>query len=108
MIIFTHPDKPMQRAAKGTVLRKPALNAYEKEIAELYVIFYNIDLEYISINDHRYETVEASTKESDKVEPPKSWLRGDIEQWLIKHAADIMSSQSFDPQADLFEHGFDR
>ncbi|KAH8103378.1 hypothetical protein BXZ70DRAFT_1055180, partial [Cristinia sonorae] len=32
MIIVTHPDKPMGRAGKGTVLRKQVLQSYEAEI----------------------------------------------------------------------------
>lgn len=36
MIIVTHPDKPMGRAGKGTVLRKQTLGNYAKEIEQLY------------------------------------------------------------------------
>jgi thioester reductase-like protein/acyl-CoA synthetase (AMP-forming)/AMP-acid ligase II len=35
-IIFTTPEKPMVRAAKGTVIRKPTLAAYEQEIEDTY------------------------------------------------------------------------
>ena len=35
---MTHPDKPLPRAAKGTVVRKQALVLYENEIDELYAI----------------------------------------------------------------------
>lgn len=108
MIIVTKTDEPMRRAAKGTVLRKLTLNAYEKEITELYVVSCERENDCMLIGNERYETVEASAKESEKVEPPQSWLEGDLEPWLIKHAVDIMSSEIVDPQADLFEQGFDR
>ena len=37
MILVTHPDKPLPRAGKGTILRKQATALYEKEIDALYV-----------------------------------------------------------------------
>jgi hypothetical protein len=36
MILFTKPDKPMLRASKGTVQRNATLEAYKKEIDQLY------------------------------------------------------------------------
>jgi thioester reductase-like protein len=36
LILFTSPDKPMRRAGKGAVQRKPTLSAYRQEIDELY------------------------------------------------------------------------
>ena len=38
MIIVTRPDKPLPRAAKGTVVRPQAIQLYSKEIEELYVL----------------------------------------------------------------------
>lgn len=35
MILFTKPDKPLPRVAKGTVSRKAALQFYAEEINEL-------------------------------------------------------------------------
>jgi hypothetical protein len=35
MILITSVDKPMLRAAKGTVQRKATLNAYEADISAL-------------------------------------------------------------------------
>ena len=35
-ILFTHPQKPMLRAGKGTVQRSGTLNMYAKEIDTLY------------------------------------------------------------------------
>ena len=35
MIIVAHPEKPLPRAGKGTVIRKQALALYEQEINDL-------------------------------------------------------------------------
>ena len=35
MIIVTEPDRPLPRAGKGTVIRKQALEVYEKEVNDL-------------------------------------------------------------------------
>ena len=35
MIIVTDPDKPLPRAAKGTIIRKQALTVYSEEIERL-------------------------------------------------------------------------
>lgn len=35
MILVTPPDKPMQRAAKGTIMRKLVLKSYAEEIEAL-------------------------------------------------------------------------
>ena len=40
MILVTHPDKPLPRAGKGTIIRKQAIALYEKEIDTLYVLNY--------------------------------------------------------------------
>jgi len=37
-ILFASKGKPLPRAGKGTVMRKAALNAYSKEIDEMYVL----------------------------------------------------------------------
>lgn len=37
MILVTHPNKPLPRAAKGTVNRKAAIQAYEQEINAMSV-----------------------------------------------------------------------
>lgn len=36
MVVFTSPDKPMPRAGKGTIQRKPTLDLYADEIKDLY------------------------------------------------------------------------
>ncbi|KAI1310704.1 hypothetical protein F5Y03DRAFT_345330 [Xylaria venustula] len=36
LIILTAPDKPFSRASKGTIQRRLSIDAYEKEIEELY------------------------------------------------------------------------
>ena len=40
MILVTDPARPFPRAAKGTILRKQALELYEDEIKKLYVSQY--------------------------------------------------------------------
>lgn len=35
-ILFTTPEKPMERAGKGTIQRKPTLDLYSKELDKLY------------------------------------------------------------------------
>lgn len=57
---------------------------------------------------YRYDTVEASAKGAENIEPPKSWNSIDLESWLVMHAADIHSGRKLDVEADLFEQGFDR
>lgn len=39
MILVTHPNKPLPRAGKGTILRKQALAIYNEEIEKLYVLY---------------------------------------------------------------------
>ncbi|EPQ54835.1 acetyl-CoA synthetase-like protein [Gloeophyllum trabeum ATCC 11539] len=90
MILVTSPDKPMRRAAKGTVIRKATFADYAKEIEALY------------------EKVEASKGED--VEPPNSWDEAALREWLAVQVEDI-SEQSHAKapalDADLFAHGFD-
>ncbi|KII90646.1 hypothetical protein PLICRDRAFT_52360 [Plicaturopsis crispa FD-325 SS-3] len=87
MILITKPDKPMVRLAKGTVMRKATLAAYDAEISALY------------------ETV-AQTLSSGANLAPKSWAEGDIEDWLAEHALDIQP-KAIDREVDLFQQGFD-
>jgi thioester reductase-like protein len=89
MILVTNSEKPMLRTPKGTVMKKTTLNIYEKEI------------------DALYDTVEASAKATEDIEPPKSWSSSDLESWLVAHTADIHSGKTVDVEADLFEQGFD-
>ncbi|KZT20596.1 acetyl-CoA synthetase-like protein [Neolentinus lepideus HHB14362 ss-1] len=92
MILVTSPDKPMRRTPKGTVVRNATTADYAKEIDELY------------------ERVESS-RGSD-VDPPKSWERADLEEWLMSQAQDINETnqgkgKKLDPDVDLFAQGFD-
>ncbi|KZT23998.1 putative aminoadipate reductase [Neolentinus lepideus HHB14362 ss-1] len=88
MILVSDPKKPLPRAAKGTVQRKPTIALYEKEI------------------DALYEAVESSFK-SVNVEPPKSWTTTDLVPWLLQDAEQINHERKVDPEGDLFEQGFD-
>ncbi|TFK46677.1 NAD(P)-binding protein [Heliocybe sulcata] len=88
MILVSDPERPLPRAAKGTVQRKPTVALYEKEIEALY------------------EAVESSFK-SENVDPPLSWTTGDLTPWLLANAEHINNGRKVDPDADLFEQGFD-
>jgi hypothetical protein len=35
MILVTRPERPMLRASKGTVIKKPTLALYKQEVEEL-------------------------------------------------------------------------
>ncbi|KZT21262.1 acetyl-CoA synthetase-like protein [Neolentinus lepideus HHB14362 ss-1] len=90
MILVTSPDKPMRRAAKGTVIRKATIADYSNEINELYG--------------------KMQSSRGDNVEPPKSWEIPDIEEWLMIQAQDINKMSHVkkpDPDLDLFAQGFD-
>ncbi|KAH8102700.1 hypothetical protein BXZ70DRAFT_929500 [Cristinia sonorae] len=88
MILVADPARPMQRAAKGTAMRKMVLATYAKDIEELY------------------KTVEASTS-ANGVSPPASWTVEDVEEWLVEHATTINKGQEPSATVDIFEQGFD-
>ncbi|CAL1709603.1 unnamed protein product [Somion occarium] len=88
MILVTHPETPMPRAAKGTTQRKLVWAAYREEIDKLY------------------ETVEKS-RDNREVDLPVSWSAGDAEEWLSSHAASLLNEQSPKSDVDIFEQGFD-
>ncbi|KAJ7656957.1 putative aminoadipate reductase [Mycena polygramma] len=88
MILLTEPGKPMVRAPKGTVIKKPTVALYEQEIEELY------------------ETVEASGNAGSDIEPPSSWAAGDLKPWLKTHTA-LVANRDIRGGHDLFEQGFD-
>ncbi|TCD65529.1 putative PKS/NRPS-like protein biosynthetic cluster [Steccherinum ochraceum] len=88
MILVTKPDKPMQRAAKGTVMRKLILASYANEIQRLY------------------ETIESST-DANGVQPPQDWNVESIETWLVLHATSIGQGKEPSATVDIFEQGFD-
>ncbi|EKM52305.1 uncharacterized protein PHACADRAFT_260612 [Phanerochaete carnosa HHB-10118-sp] len=88
MIIVTSPDKPLPRAAKGTVIRFQTIQLYSEEINELY------------------KTVDNSA-DTRGIAPPASWSVEDIEPWLISHAASINNGTEISPSRDMFDQGFD-
>ncbi|KAG2076580.1 putative aminoadipate reductase [Suillus decipiens] len=89
MILVTRGEKPMPRAAKGTVNKKTALKLYEEEINVLY------------------EKVEGSARAGTDVPLPTSWTTEDVEEWLKVHATAVNADKAVDPDADLFAQGFD-
>ncbi|KAF9000302.1 hypothetical protein BDQ17DRAFT_1427302 [Cyathus striatus] len=88
MILITSPDKPLPRTAKGTVMRKAALQLYDEEIEALY------------------QTIESNTT-GDHITPPESWDKESLQVWLLQQAKDIQSIAHLDSTQDLFEQGFD-
>ncbi|KAF8953018.1 putative aminoadipate reductase [Flammula alnicola] len=88
MILITHKDKPLPRAGKGTVMRKLSLQVYEDEIEALYA------------------TVE-STQATESIEPPATWDREHVEQWIVAQVYDLLSGKTIVASHDLFEQGLD-
>ncbi|KAG2076565.1 putative aminoadipate reductase [Suillus decipiens] len=89
MILVTRSEKPMPRAAKGTVNKKTSIKLYEEEINVLY------------------EKVGSSARAGVDVPLPTSWTAEDVEEWLKVHAAAVNADKAVDPDADLFAQGFD-
>ncbi|EKM50758.1 uncharacterized protein PHACADRAFT_153008 [Phanerochaete carnosa HHB-10118-sp] len=89
MIIVTDRARPLPRTAKGTVVRKQALKAYEKEIDSLYAIL-------------------EDSGNAESIRPPSSWSVPDIQAWLQEHASALANrSDVISPSRDLFGQGFD-
>ncbi|KAJ7236051.1 acetyl-CoA synthetase-like protein [Mycena haematopus] len=88
MILVTQPAKPMVRAPKGTVIKKPTIVLYKQEIEELY------------------ETIEASGNAASDIEPPSSWSPENLEPWLQAHAS-LVADRDIRGGHDLFDQGFD-
>lgn len=84
-ILFTSPEKPMSRAAKGTVQRKATLENYSAEIDALYV-----DAE--TMNDHNVPV---------KVDPLN------MMQSVHKIVAFTMGLEGLEVDDDLFSQGMD-
>ncbi|KAF8215590.1 acetyl-CoA synthetase-like protein [Mycena galopus ATCC 62051] len=88
MILVTQPGKPMVRAPKGTVIKKPTIVSYKQEIEDLY------------------DTIEASGNATSDVEPPSSWSSQDLEPWLQTHAS-LVAGRDIRGGHDLFDQGLD-
>ncbi|KAF8217447.1 hypothetical protein K438DRAFT_1656334 [Mycena galopus ATCC 62051] len=89
MILFASPDKPLPRAAKGTVLRKAAISLYATEI------------------DAIYNTVEEQLNAIDSIEAPTVWVTTSIQSWLLEVATSICNFTKISPTVDLRQQGFD-
>ncbi|KAJ7485053.1 putative aminoadipate reductase [Mycena galericulata] len=89
MIIFTSLDKPLPRAGKGTVQRKPALDLYSCEIDALYGV------------------VAQNTSIIESIKLPTIWQAEPIKTWLVELAADLCNGAGISTEADLFQQGFD-
>ncbi|KAJ3970201.1 acetyl-CoA synthetase-like protein [Lentinula raphanica] len=87
MILITSADKPLPRAAKGTVMRKATYALYEKEINQIY------------------EAVESNAS-SGSVAPPSTWEVQDIRNWVMTQVVELCGNR-LELSDDLFEHGVD-
>ncbi|TCD63026.1 putative NRPS-like protein biosynthetic cluster [Steccherinum ochraceum] len=87
-ILITDPSRPFPRAAKGTIVRKLAIKAYEAEISNLYA-----QLE--------------ESNDTHGVPAPEAWNLREIEAWLVSLAATVNEDKTPSLSADLFEQGFD-
>ncbi|KAJ6457233.1 acetyl-CoA synthetase-like protein [Mycena sanguinolenta] len=88
MILVTHPTKPMIRAPKGTVIKKPTIALYQQEIENLY------------------SNIETSGNIASDIQPPSSWYAEDLEPWLAAHAS-LVADKDIRGGRDLFDQGFD-
>ncbi|KAJ6457244.1 putative aminoadipate reductase [Mycena sanguinolenta] len=88
MILVTQPAKPMIRAPKGTVIKKPTIALYQQEIEDLY------------------STIETSGNAASDIDPPSSWCAADLEPWLMAHAS-LLADKDIRGGRDLFDQGFD-
>ncbi|GJE96032.1 acetyl-CoA synthetase-like protein [Phanerochaete sordida] len=88
MIIVTKPGLPLARSAKGTVVRKLAISAYEDEIERLY------------------SQLSEKTNVRDE-SGPESWAENDLQPWLIKLAGEVVNTPNIAPDTSLFQQGFD-
>ncbi|PPR05125.1 hypothetical protein CVT24_010381 [Panaeolus cyanescens] len=88
MILVTSKDKPLPRAAKGTIMRKAALKEYHGEIEALYA------------------TVE-STEAAGPIVPPTAWDSKTVQSWIQGHAEELNGDRKVSVEDDLFEQGFD-
>ncbi|KAJ6473883.1 hypothetical protein C8R45DRAFT_835129, partial [Mycena sanguinolenta] len=89
MILFCLPDKPLPRAAKGTVLRKAALALYAEEINSIF------------------QTVEEQISSVFPNKPPSAWVAATLEPWLLELARSVCNNSVISPMRDLFQQGFD-
>ncbi|KAJ7701502.1 hypothetical protein B0H17DRAFT_1157730 [Mycena rosella] len=98
MIIFASVAKPLPRAGKGTVQRKPAVDLYSREIDAVYVWL---------ISSPGYNVVAENTNLIDSIEPPTVWQATLIKVWLVELAKDLCNSVEISSTVDLFQQGFD-
>jgi thioester reductase-like protein len=88
MIIFTSPEKPMLRAGKGTVQRKPTVDLYSAEIDDLYNGTQDFSKGPISNTDNFDGDTQGVVRN------------------IITACTDIVIAEQ-DPTTDLFELGLD-
>ena len=108
MIIVADPQRPIPRAAKGTINRRQAYILYEQEIDKLYVPRARMSFLYhLKVDIYRYQTV-ADSADTKGISAPKTWTVSDIEQWLLAHTRSLKPGQEISIVRSVFEQGFDR
>jgi hypothetical protein len=105
MIIVIKPDRPLPRAAKGTVNRKAALAEFSKEIDDLYVLEIYVICQ--SLTAGRY-TLNESVERAIEAENPPSWKeQSAVATWTLNVASSVLGRQ-VNSHSDLFVQGYDR
>ncbi|KAF7371229.1 Non-canonical non-ribosomal peptide synthetase FUB8 [Mycena sanguinolenta] len=89
MVLFSSLNKPLPRAAKGSVLRKAALALYTEEINSIF------------------RAVEDQTSSSNSMKPPSAWEAVILEPWLLELANNVSNNSVISATKNLFEQGFD-
>ncbi|KAF5868107.1 putative nrps-like enzyme protein [Botrytis fragariae] len=84
-ILFTAPEKPMERAGKGTIQRKPTLDLYSEELDKLYA-----------------DAEKMSTSAPDEVDLTDS---NSIALFIHNIIARLTGTNNFQDGDDLFAHG---
>ncbi|KXN81584.1 L-aminoadipate-semialdehyde dehydrogenase large subunit [Leucoagaricus sp. SymC.cos] len=86
MMLITAPDKPLPRAAKGTVIRNQALQAYMGEIETTYINKSSLLIEWVMWSLQRIDTVE---------------------KWLVPQIFQMNGGKAILVTEDIFAQGFD-
>ena len=89
-VIFTHPQKPMLRAGKGTVQRSGTLLLYKDEIDALYA-----DADTISTRDNEIESISGDLNEDN------------LSRFLRETISLVTGWKAFDDTDDFFALGMD-
>ncbi|KAK0463067.1 putative aminoadipate reductase [Desarmillaria tabescens] len=88
MIIVTPLTKPLPKSSKGSIHRKLSLEAFGKEISDLY------------------SSIKSDVGLSSSVKLPSDWSSSKVYAWILDQATEVMGSPIL-PDVDFFQQGFD-